>query len=105
MPITIVSIYQHGIYHTIYIHLRHVCCFNFRKHFNIQVCKTTTKKCQRNNTNKTEDEMSEGTVPGNERKADRDSYNDPWELRHNIVHMDELYQQEIIDNQMEETET
>lgn len=35
----------------------------------------------------------------------RESYTEPLELRHNIVHMDEYYQQDNIDVQTEETET
>ncbi|CAC5419084.1 unnamed protein product [Mytilus coruscus] len=82
-----------------------------RKRFNLQLCSRAIQKSRRNTIKRNPFELTDGnntgnnTVPQNENNLVRDSYTEPWELRHNIVHMDELYQQDIIDVQTEETET
>lgn len=82
--------------------------FNFRKRLSAKVCQTTGKKFRRNKSieNKKVHKNSNGDADNeNENRAVRDSYSDPWELRHNIVQQDELNQQDIIDVSIEETET
>ncbi|VDI11388.1 Hypothetical predicted protein [Mytilus galloprovincialis] len=88
-----------------------ILLINLRKRFNLHLCQRASQQSRRTtikrhpieltNRNSTEND----TAPPHENNVVRDSYTDPWELRHNIVHMDELYQQDIIDVQTEETET
>ncbi|CAG2219765.1 unnamed protein product [Mytilus edulis] len=88
-----------------------ILLINLGKRFNLHLCQRTSQQSRRTtikrhpieltNRNSTEND----TASPNENIVVRDSYTDPWELRHNIVHMDELYQQDIIDVQTEETET
>ncbi|VDI82292.1 Hypothetical predicted protein [Mytilus galloprovincialis] len=83
----------------------------FRKRLALQVCPKANQQLRRNNI-KTKSvvqrngdgEKNKGKCQ-NENNTDRDNYVEPWEMRQNIVHMNEPYQQNIIDVQTEETET
>ncbi|XP_052068513.1 uncharacterized protein LOC127707786 [Mytilus californianus] len=83
----------------------------FRKRLALQVCQTANQKLRRNNINTKPVVQTDGTSEKNkgirqhENNTDHDNYVEPWELRQNIVHMGELYQQDIINLQTEETET
>lgn len=82
--------------------------FNFRKRLSAKVCQTAGKKFRRNKSienKKVQKDRNSDADNENGNRAVRDSYNDPWELRHNIVQQDELNQQDIIDVSIEETET
>ncbi|CAC5387921.1 unnamed protein product [Mytilus coruscus] len=79
-----------------------------RKRLTVQVCQRAGQKFRRNTINKksmVQKDRNSDIDNGNENRAVHDNYNDPWELRHNIVQLGELNQQDIIDIQMEETET
>ncbi|CAC5391490.1 unnamed protein product [Mytilus coruscus] len=81
-----------------------------RKRINIQVCQSTNQKFRRNNIKTTsmvetnENSERNNGVPQNENKTVRGSYTEPWELHHDIVSMGEVYKQDIINVQTEETE-
>ncbi|CAG2185529.1 unnamed protein product [Mytilus edulis] len=80
----------------------------FRKRLSAKVCQTAGKKFRRNKSienKKVQKNRNSDADNEHGNRAVRDSYNDPWELRHNIVQQDELNQQDIIDVSIEETET
>lgn len=86
----------------------HFYIFNFRKRLSAKVCQTAGKKFRRNKSienKKVQKDRNSDADNENGNRAVRGSYNDPWELRHNIVQQDELNQQDIIDVSIEETET
>ncbi|CAC5419083.1 unnamed protein product [Mytilus coruscus] len=92
-----------------------------RKHIAVQLfsrkktrrvaCQTVNKKFSRNimkknrmDTTSCTRQRNKGTLQ-NENEAVPAIYNEPWELRRNIVHMGELHLQDVINVQTEETET
>ncbi|VDI69111.1 Hypothetical predicted protein [Mytilus galloprovincialis] len=83
----------------------------FRKRLALQVCQRGNQKLKTNKINTKPVVQRDGNSEKNkgkfqnENNTDRDNYVEPWEMRQNIVHMDELCQQDIIDVQTEETET
>ncbi|XP_076075843.1 uncharacterized protein LOC143046570 [Mytilus galloprovincialis] len=83
----------------------------FRKRLALQVCPKANQKLRRNNINTKPVVQRDGNNETNKEKCqnennmDRDNYVEPWEMRQNIVHMDEPCSQDSIDVETEETET
>ncbi|XP_052069396.1 uncharacterized protein LOC127708539 [Mytilus californianus] len=78
-----------------------------RKRLTLQVCQTAKQKFQRCNISKNPMVQTNGNSEmknRNKTELVRDSYDETWELRRNIVHNGELDQQDIIIVQTEETE-
>lgn len=72
----------------------------------MQVCQTENQKSRSNAIHKKPmAHRDRNSVRDNEDKSRAAHYNESWELRHNIVHLGQLNQQDIITVQLEETET